>query len=62
MAGTTTFPGAVDNFAAASPTNLGDDDSTGRIHTERHDDLEAAMEAVQAHVLAAPHTFLLMGG
>jgi hypothetical protein len=61
MAGTTTFPGAVDDFAAASPTNLGDDDSTGRTHSERHDDVEAAMEAVQTHVLAAPHVFLLMG-
>ena len=61
MAGTTTFPGAVDNFAAASPTNLGDADTTGRLHDDRHDDIEAAMEAVQAHVLAAPHAFLLMG-
>lgn len=59
MPGTTSFPGSVDNFAAASPTNLGDDDSTGRTHSERHDDIEAAMEAVQATVLQ--QRFLLMG-
>jgi hypothetical protein len=59
--GTTAFPGAVDDFATTSPANLGDDDSKGRTHTERHDDMEAAMEAVQAHALAAPHAFLLMG-
>lgn len=52
MAGTTSFPGSVDDFAAASPTNnLGDDDTTGRKHSERHDDMEAAMEAVQSYVL-----------
>jgi hypothetical protein len=59
MAGTTTFPGAVDDFATASPTNLGDADSKGRTHDERHDDMEAAMEAVQT--VAILHPFLLMG-
>lgn len=53
MAGTTNFPTSVDDFATTSPTNLGDNDSTGRTHSERHDDLEAAMEAVQGWVLGA---------
>jgi len=50
MAGTSAYPSALDDFAEASPTNLGDDDSTGRNHSERHDDIEAAMEAVQAEL------------
>lgn len=50
MAGTSVYPGALDNFAEASPTNLGDDDSTGRTHSERHDDIEAAVEAVQSEL------------
>jgi hypothetical protein len=54
MAGTSSYPGGLDNFAAASPTNLGDDDATGRTHSERHDDLEAAMEAVQAELGTDP--------
>ena len=57
--GATSFPGGVDDFATTSPTNLGDDDSKGRTHSERHNDMESAMEAVQAHVHA--HPFLLMG-
>jgi hypothetical protein len=55
----TNFPGSVDDFAKTSPTNLGDDDSTGRTHSERHNDLESAMEAVQR--VAILHPFLLMG-
>lgn len=50
--GTTAFPGAVDDFATTSPTNLGDDDSKGRTHSERHDDMESAMEAVQTWAVA----------
>lgn len=50
--GTTAYPGSVDDFATTSPTNLGDDDSTGRTHSERHDDMEAAMEAVQTNAVS----------
>lgn len=50
MAGASVYPGALDNFAEASPTNLGDNDSTGRTHRERHDDVEAAVEAVQGEL------------
>lgn len=56
MAGTTSFPASPDNFATTSPTNLGDDDSTGRAHDQRHDDVEAAMEAVEAYGISnIPH-------
>lgn len=48
----TNYPTSVDDFATTSPANLGDDDSTGRTHPERHNDMESAMEAVQAFVLA----------
>ena len=47
MPGASVYPSALDNFAEASPTNLGDNDSTGRTHSERHDDVEAAVEAVE---------------
>jgi len=50
MAGASVYPGALDNFAEASPTNLGDNDATGRTHSERHDDVEAAVEAVQGEL------------
>lgn len=50
MAGSSVYPGSLDNFSADSPTNLGDNDSTGRTHSERHDDVEAAIEAVQAEL------------
>ena len=49
----TNFPSSVDDFATTSPTNLGDDDSTGRTHSERHNDMESAMEAVQAWAIGA---------
>jgi hypothetical protein len=52
--GVTAFPGALDDFATTSPTNLGDDDSTGRTHVERHNDTEAAIEAVQAELGTDP--------
>lgn len=51
--GTTAFPGAADDFAGSSPTNLADDDDEGRTHSERHDDMEAAMEAVQGFAIGA---------
>jgi hypothetical protein len=54
MAGTSDYPGALDDFAEASPTNLGDADTTGRTHSGRHDDLEAAMEAVQEELGTNP--------
>jgi hypothetical protein len=50
MPGASVYPGALDNFAEASPTNLGDNDTTGRTHSERHDDVEAAVEAVQGEL------------
>lgn len=49
----TNFPASVDDFATTSPTNLADDDSTGRTHSERHNDMESAMEAVQSWVIGA---------
>ncbi len=54
MAGTSNYPSSLDNFAAASPTNLGDNDTTGRNHAERHDDLEAAVEAIQGELGVNP--------
>ena len=54
MAGSTVYPGALDNFAEESPTNLGDNDSTSRTHAERHDDIESAMEAVQGELGTNP--------
>ena len=38
------YPSGLDNFAEASPSNLGDSDTSGRTHSERHDDVEAAVE------------------
>ena len=52
--GTTNYPNGLDDFAGASPPNLGDNDVTGRKHTKRHDDIEAAMEAVQAELGTNP--------
>ena len=52
--GTSVYPGALDDFAEASPPFLADDDTTGRDHPARHDDLEAAMEAVQGEVGTDP--------
>lgn len=51
MAGTTNFPTSADDFATASPTNLGDADSTGRVHHQRHDDAEAALESIEGHLV-----------
>ena len=52
--GTSVYPGALDDFAEASPPYLADDDTTGRDHPARHDDLEAAMEAVQGELGTDP--------
>ena len=53
MAGSTSFPGGVDNFAEASPARMSDTDATGRDHEERHDDVEAAVEAVETWARAS---------
>lgn len=50
----TNYPGSLDDFATTSPSNLGDDDSKGRTHSERHNDMESAMEAVQAELGTDP--------
>ena len=52
--GTSVYPGALDDFAEASPPYLADDDTTGRDHPARHDDMEAAMEAVQGELGTDP--------
>lgn len=52
--GTTNYPNGLDDFAGASPPNLGDNDVTGRKHAKRHDDIESAMEAVQAELGTNP--------
>ena len=52
--GTSVYPGALDDFAEASPPYLSDDDTTGRDHPARHDDLESAMEAVQGELGTDP--------
>lgn len=44
---TTAYPGALDNFAEASPTYMSDPDATGRVHSARHDDVEAAVEQIE---------------
>lgn len=48
MAGSSAYPGGLDDFAESTPSNLGDEDASGRTHSERHDDLESAIEAIQA--------------
>ena len=52
--GVSNYPAALDNFATTSPPNLGDNDSTSRKHAARHDDMEAAMEAVQGELGTNP--------
>lgn len=39
------YPGSIPNFAESSPANLGDADSTGRTHSQRHDAVEDELEA-----------------
>lgn len=55
MAGNTNFPASADVFSADTPTptttTTETADSTGRKHAERHDDVEAALMAVQEHAL-----------
>jgi hypothetical protein len=48
------YPGGLDDFAGTSPTYLADDDATGRKHSERHNDVELAVEAVQAELGTDP--------
>lgn len=56
--GTTAYPAGLDDFAAATvtptTTKTGTEDSKGRTHSERHDDVEAALEAVQAELGVNP--------
>jgi hypothetical protein len=40
-----TYPGAIPDFAEASPSNLGDADSKGRTHSQRHNVVEQELEA-----------------
>jgi hypothetical protein len=54
VVGTTNFPTGPDDFSTATPTLQNTEDSTGRVHSERHDDMAAAMMAVQEYVLALP--------
>lgn len=48
----TSFPGSVDDFSEASPTATGTPDTTGRTHSQRHNDVESAIEAIETEVLA----------
>ena len=50
----------MDDFSEASLSKLGTDDKSGRKNSERHYDMEAAMEAVQSYVLtlAGPQSWL----
>lgn len=54
MAGSSAYPGGLDDFAEESPANLGDEDTSGRTHSERHDDIEAAIENLQAELGTDP--------
>lgn len=47
----TNYPTSIDDFATTSPSELGDADTTGRVHSQRHNDMESAMEAVQLSLL-----------
>lgn len=56
MAGSTSYPASADTFAKASPTYQDDPDTTGRVHSERHDDVEAAVEAIESYTITGtPH-------
>jgi hypothetical protein len=50
MAGTTTFPGAVDNFTDVPSGGTQDVTYGGRTHSAKHNDIDTAMEAVQTKV------------
>jgi len=52
--GTSVYPGSLDNFATTSPAQLVNVDSTGRDHDARHDDLEAAVENIEAELGTNP--------
>lgn len=51
MAGSTNFPSSVDVFATTMPAKLGDADAQGRKHAENHEDVAAAVMAVEARLL-----------
>ena len=51
MAGSTNFPSSVDVFATTMPAKLGDDDAQGRTHSENHQDVAAALMAVETRLL-----------
>lgn len=53
MAGTTTFPTSVDSFALTSPTRTGTADSSGRTHSQRHEDVAAAVMALENALISA---------
>jgi hypothetical protein len=40
-----TYPGAIPDFAESAPTNLGDADSKGRTHSQKHVVVEQELEA-----------------
>lgn len=54
MTGSSAYPNSLDNFALASPSNLSNPDATGRTHAERHDDGEAALEAIETELGTNP--------
>ena len=54
MAGSSSYPGALDNFSENSPTYLGDTDATGRNHAKRHDDVETTIEAIETELGVNP--------
>lgn len=54
MTGASAYPGGLDIFAKESPTTLRDLDGAGRDHPARHDDIEAAMVAVQVELGVNP--------
>lgn len=54
MAGTSSYPGGIDDFALSSPEDLGDVDSKGRTHSKRHDDIEAAVVAIETELGVNP--------
>ncbi len=56
MTGSTNFPGAVDVFSALSPAKLSTPDSQGRDHGQRHDDMDAAVAAVESAIVNGPIT------
>ena len=58
MAGSSVFPGGLDEFSANTPnptsTFTATTDSTGRPHGQRHDDVEAAVMAIEGELGVNP--------